>query len=218
LELAASANGGPPSRLTVTAVFTGRIPSDHPVALCNSMPSVDTNNAAIGFASRGLILAYPISPRVLLLFSDPEVYKVESQNNCLSVYKKQDIVELNLMQFGNAYENVYFSDSTRVQQTLDAFRRRAATVRPPPALISESNAILPVKRRGILLMMEPVTRRLSLPHGAEIRRAARTRKYKTGDTFIRNPFLVSLVNSELERIHALREEATARAKSEDDHT
>lgn len=192
--------------------------SDHPVALCNSIPSIRPGGASLGFASRGLIVVYPISPRASLMFSDPEVYRINSQKRLLSIYKKHDIVELNLMQFGNAYENVYFSTSSRVEQTLDAFRRRAATFRPPLPLMSEASASLPDKRRGILLMMEPAARRLPLPRGVEIRRAARTGKYRTGNTLVRNPFLISLVDAELERVQALREQATARAKSEDDPT
>jgi hypothetical protein len=40
--------------------------SDHPVALCNSLPS-SSPFATSGFASRGLIIALPLSPRALVL-------------------------------------------------------------------------------------------------------------------------------------------------------
>ena len=50
--------------------------SDHPVALCNNLPGSSPYGANTGFSSRGLILMFPLSPRALLLLSDPEVYKV----------------------------------------------------------------------------------------------------------------------------------------------
>ena len=184
------------------------ITSDHPVALCNSMPS---NNAALGYASRGLIVLYPLSPSSILLLSDPEIYKVDSQNGCLTLHRAKDVVDLNLMQFGNAHENVYCSDPACVQRTLETFRRRAADLRPPLPAVSDAKVIMPDNRRGAVLMMEPVSRRLSLPRGIDIRWAAKTGKFRIGNDLVRNPVLVEVVQAETARVNALREEATARA-------
>ena len=41
--------------------------SDHPVALCNSLPASHAFDRRIGFSSRGLIIVYPISPRALFV-------------------------------------------------------------------------------------------------------------------------------------------------------
>jgi hypothetical protein len=87
--------------------------SDHPVALCNSLPTTQNAQRNVGFASRGLIILYPISPRELLFFSDPEVYKLVNVGRGQPLNKKRDVVELNLIQFGSAYENVYFASVDR---------------------------------------------------------------------------------------------------------
>jgi len=183
--------------------------SDHPVALCNSMPA---RFAALGYASRGLIVLYPLSPRSLLILSDSEIYMVASRNGCLTAQRAKDVIDLNLMQFGNANENVYFADPARVERTLETFRRREDILRPSRPAVSEANAILPDNRRATVLKMDPITRRLSLPRGIDLRRAARTGKFRNGDGFVRNPLLVDVVQSETARIDALRRKATEQAK------
>jgi hypothetical protein len=187
---------------------------DHPVALCNSMPATRATDPALGFASRGLIIVYPISPRALLFFNDAEVYKVENHGRTQSLHKRRDVVELNLAQFGNAYENVYFSDAARVQQTLETFRKRLETVRPPPPALSETILVSSDDRRRVLLSMPPPRRRLSLPKPVGIRYAARTGKYEVGNELVRDPVRALVVRGELDRLHKLREKSTKRAESE----
>ena len=63
--------------------------SDHPVALCNSLPVSHAFDRRTGFSSRGLIIVYPISPRALLFLSDAEVYKVEKNSDGASTLKKK---------------------------------------------------------------------------------------------------------------------------------
>jgi hypothetical protein len=73
--------------------------SDHPVALCNSLPASHAFDRRIGFASRGLIIVYPISQRALLFLSDAEVCKVEKNSAGASTLKRrQEVIELNLAQ------------------------------------------------------------------------------------------------------------------------
>jgi hypothetical protein len=184
---------------------------DHPVALCNSLPLVQNTKRYVGFASRGLIILYPISPRALLFFSDPAVYRIVNVGRGQPLYKQRDVVELNLLQFGNAYENVYFANVDRVQRTLEAFRKRAATVRPPVPPLSQTK-IETANRHGVLLSMQPPVPRLPLPKPASIRHAAKTGKYQTGDGLIRDHVRTAVVRTEMERQHKLREEATKRAR------
>jgi hypothetical protein len=113
--------------------------SDHPVALCNSLPASHASGGRPDLASRGLIIVYPISPRALLLLSDAEVYKVEKNSAGASTLKRrQEVIELNLAQGGNAYENLYFASLARVQATLEAFRKRSDAVRPPRPALKET--------------------------------------------------------------------------------
>jgi Protein of unknown function (DUF4238) len=103
--------------------------SDHPVALCNSLPS-SSPFATSGFASRGLIIALPLSPRALVLLTDAEVYKVaKSEHGALLVTSRREVVDLNLAQCFKAHENLYFASLAGVQETLDVFEKRKDVLR-----------------------------------------------------------------------------------------
>jgi hypothetical protein len=184
--------------------------SDHPIARCNSLSPSRTPAPSIGFASRGLIIVYPISPRMLLLLSDVETYKVEKNSSGAAILKgKGDVVEMNLAQCGSAYENLYFASPARVQATLEAFRNRSTVERPPPSSLEER----PVDR-GVWLNMRSHVRRLSMPKVIQLRHASKTRKYKLGNDWVRDPLCVQTVKAESDRINKLREEVTQRAERE----
>jgi hypothetical protein len=53
-----------------------------------------------------------------------------------------------------------------------------------------------------------------LPKAVELRRAARTGKYRLGDAFVRDPVRTAVVRAELDRLQKLREEATKRTENE----
>jgi hypothetical protein len=188
--------------------------SDHPVALCNNLPpNASPFGANVGFASRGLIICFPISPRVLLFLSDPEVYKVEKDGRNVAVVRKaRDAIELNLAQCFNAHENLYFSSAKKVEQTLMAFKKRREILRTAPPPASETSAITPSGRKGVLLSMPAPNRRMVLPTAVTIRRAVKTAKYVLGDAFQRDPARIAVVRAELDRIQKLREAATKAAK------
>jgi hypothetical protein len=189
--------------------------SDHPVALCNSLPASHAFDRRIGFASRGLIIVYPISPRALLFLSDAEVYEVEKNSAGASTLKRrQEVIELNLAQCGNAYENLYFASLARVQATLEAFRRRSDAVRSPRPALKETEFRSEDNRRGVLLDMPRQARHLSMPKVVKIRYAVKTGKYKRGNGRVRDPVRVQVVKAELERLYKLRKEATKRAEGQ----
>lgn len=186
--------------------------SDHPVALCNDLPAqASPLGANVGFASRGLLILLPLSPRYLLLLSDPEVYKVaKGARQIAKVSKVRDAVEFNLAQCFNAHENLYFASAGRVPETLATFKRRRQVLRPGPVSLTESRVLTPEGRTGLLFTMPAPDRRMVLPSAVEIRYAARTGKYKLGDAFVRNPMIVAAVQAQTKKI---REEATKAAEA-----
>ena len=189
--------------------------SDHPVALCNSLPAGHASNRRTGFASRGLIIVYPISPRALLFLSDAEVYKVEKNSAGASTLKRrQEVIELNLAQCGNAYENLYFASLARVQATLEAFRKRPDAVRPSRPTLKETPLLSEDNRRAVLMNISPHVRRLSVPKVVQIRYAVKTGKYELGNGRVRDPVRRQVVMAALDRIDTLLEEAAKRAKGE----
>ena len=57
--------------LFLNATTEDFLTSDHPVALCNSsLPERHGYKRRTGFACRGLIILYPVSPRALLFLSE----------------------------------------------------------------------------------------------------------------------------------------------------
>jgi hypothetical protein len=188
------------------------VTSDHPVTLCNNLPASSPQGANTGFSSRGLIIMYPLSPRVLLFMSDPEVYKVSSDaNNVCSLKSTKDVISLNLPQCFNAHENLYFASSERVKGTLAAFEKDKARLRAPRPGLVEIPAATDKGRNGVLLSMPAPARRMTLPKAVELRLAARRNKYAVGDTYIRDPLRNQVVRAELDRVQRLREAATAEA-------
>jgi Protein of unknown function (DUF4238) len=189
--------------------------SDHPVALCNGLPATHTHDRRIGFASRGLIIVYPISPRALLFLSDAEVYKVEKNSaGASTLRRRQEVIELNLAQCGYAYENLYFASLARVQGTLGAFRKRADAVRPPRPALKETPFLSEDNCRGALLDMSPHIRRLPIPKVVKIRYAAKTGKYKLGNGLVRDPMRVQVVKAKLERLQKLWDEGMKNAEGQ----
>jgi hypothetical protein len=189
--------------------------SDHPIAACNNLPASSPFGANTGFSSRGLIILFPLSPRALLLLTDPEVYKVECNGDGVANASRQrDVVELNLPQCLNAHDNLYFASSACVAGTLEAFNKRKDALRKPPPSVTEAPAITPEGRNGVLLAMPAPVRRMTLPKAVELRRAARTGNYRLGNAFVRDPIRTTVVRAELDRLQKLREEATKRAENE----
>jgi hypothetical protein len=190
------------------------VTSDHPVTLCNNLPASAPHGANTGFASRGLIIMFPISPHVLLFLSDAEVYKVSADANSVCAVKSvRDVINLNLPQCFNAYENLYFASSKRVQGTLAAFQKDKARLRAPRPSLVKAEAIDQDGRKGILLQMPAPSRRMTLPSSVELRLAARKNKYVLGDAFIRDPTRRDVVKAEMDRIYKLREAATRKAEA-----
>lgn len=187
------------------------VTSDHPIAMCNSMPPSSPHGANLGFASRGLIILFPMTPRALLFLSDREVYKIEkSSSNVAVLADRRDAVELNIAQCFNAHENLYFASSARVQGTLEAFNKRRDTLRKARPAVTKTPMIAEGRQR-LLLQMPEQPRRLALPKAVKIRYAAKKVKYQIGDSFVRDYARTTAVEIELRRLEKLREEAMRKA-------
>ncbi len=128
--------------------------------------------------------------------------------------RRQEVIELNLAQCDNAYENLYFASLARVQATLEAFRKRSDAVRPPRPALKETQLRSEDNRRGVLLNLPRPVIHLSMPKVVKIRYAAKTGKYKRGNGRVRDPARVQIVKAELDRLVKLREEATKMAEGE----
>lgn len=170
--------------------------SDHPVALCNGLPT--SYHLRVGFACRGLVILYPIGPHAMLFLSDRETYKIaKNKSECGTLIRREDVINLNLAQFANANENLYFSSAEHIKSSLEAFRDDASAIRtgPPPLVEKRLNS---GPRRGVLLDMPHEVRRLVLPNTITLRQAVRTGRFKIGSADVRDPeraeFVIAMAN------------------------
>jgi Protein of unknown function (DUF4238) len=191
--------------LVVNRTAEDFLTSDHPVTLCNSLPASINNDRSVGFASRGLIILYPIAPHALLMWSDAEVYRVAGDNNVLTLSNPREVVDLNLVQFTSADENVYFADKSRVQQTTKAFRRAADSLRPPPPSIKDTLALADDRRRVRLLRMERQIPRFAKPRAMTIGFAASKGRFRVGDQMVRDPLRASIVEELMREVEEKRQ-------------
>lgn len=86
--------------------------SDSPTILFNQALNRVENSGDIGFASPGLQIFYPISPKYLIVFYDGKIYKAINKNAIISTDRIADINQLNSLQILNADKTIYFSEDT----------------------------------------------------------------------------------------------------------
>ncbi|MNF88215.1 hypothetical protein D3C81_1520250 [compost metagenome] len=84
--------------------------------------------SAIGLSCKGLQIFLPISPTILLHYYDPECYKTgDRKSRAVQITEQRDMDSLNLLQFVNASENIYFSDA---QKSRFSTLKSAISLRP----------------------------------------------------------------------------------------
>ena len=103
--------------------------SDNPVVLYNQLMSFSHTGSNTGYATKGLQVFFPVSPRHLVLFFDHDVYSVGNNTEAtVKVVQPKDVYQLNTLQMVAALENVYFRDSSL---DVDALHRKSQPFRRP---------------------------------------------------------------------------------------
>ncbi|MFH1071950.1 MAG: DUF4238 domain-containing protein [Nanoarchaeota archaeon] len=92
------------------------ITSDSPVVLFNPYFSGKIIGSQLGFASKGLQVYFPISPRHMLLLYDPKYYSIPlTKNLSITLSKKKDIRRINGLQILHADSNIYYHEYDQKQ-------------------------------------------------------------------------------------------------------
>lgn len=86
------------------------VASDNPVVFQNPLIEQFAVQYCSGFASSGLQIYYPISPRRMVCLYDSKAYKFSVRNH-IHLTNLKDVEMLNNLQFMNAENNVYFKSS-----------------------------------------------------------------------------------------------------------
>lgn len=89
------------------------ITSDNPAVLTNKWHLEDsrTRGQSVGLHSAGALTMLPLSPKLLLLGYDGNVYSVPHSYNVVDVKNEHDIIAFNQHQFLNCRANVFLKDA-----------------------------------------------------------------------------------------------------------
>lgn len=101
------------------------ITSDFPIVKYNQfLEKKKFPHGKTGYGNIGLQIFIPISPKLIILFYDAKIYKVgfKNQRN-LSIKSKNDINNLNVLQFLNSYNIVYFNNEVSKNYIHEIFNR-----------------------------------------------------------------------------------------------
>lgn len=103
--------------------------SDIGVILHNHWADRTLGPQAHGFGCRGLLIFVPLTPRILLLKYDSDLYYVpESRDFTLTLTDVQNIKALNYLQIACASRNVYFSGHEATGESLMRLLRNAVRI------------------------------------------------------------------------------------------
>ena len=99
------------------------VTSDDPAVMTNRWYIEDRRNLgrSPGLGSAGALMLLPLSPRVLCLIYDGDVYSVAHSNGAADVKREGDIQAFNQQQFLNCSTNIYFRDWDNRQWIHDDF-------------------------------------------------------------------------------------------------
>ena len=87
------------------------ITSDDPVCITSRLHAQKLKSNSFGVGSAGVIFFFPMSPRLLLVCFDGDVYSARNKNrHIISIVKERDISSCNELQYMNARNNLYFAD------------------------------------------------------------------------------------------------------------
>ena len=110
------------------------ITSDDPSVIANRwhQGKQKLHSISPGLLSAGLLVFLPLSPKILCIAYDGDVYSISNENGWSEVKNRKDVAAFNEQQFLNAVANVYFRDwehESWVLTSYDAIKDRRIACR-----------------------------------------------------------------------------------------
>jgi hypothetical protein len=98
-------------KLILNSTNTPFITSDNPLVKYNQYLEYRKSlMGKTGYATTGIQLFLPLNPQTMILFYDSNIYKVgDKKKNYINIDSQNDVDQLNLLQFLNCEENLYFN-------------------------------------------------------------------------------------------------------------
>jgi hypothetical protein len=107
------------------------ITSDNPAVLTNKwhLESSRTRGLSFGLESAGVLAILPLTPYLLLLGYDGDVYSVPHEGGIIHVKSERDVIALNQHQFLQCSANVYVQDASHAE-TVQKHYAQVESIRP----------------------------------------------------------------------------------------
>lgn len=105
--------------------------SDDPAVMTNRWHLIDkrAKGHSFGLSSGGNLFLLPLTPRLLMLAYDRDVYSVQSKNQWIDVKSENDVNALNSLQFINCRANIY-TDSDSNELNIKYVHQSVEEIRP----------------------------------------------------------------------------------------
>lgn len=99
------------------------ITSDDPAVLTNKWHLLDKRTAGsnFGLGSAGVIIFLPITPRILCVGFDPNVYSIPHKKGWVDVKSERDVNLFNEHQYLNSRANIFYQDKNSEDHVLASF-------------------------------------------------------------------------------------------------
>ena len=99
-------------KLLINVTDENYITSDSPVVMINPLfTKFGLNDISFSWSAKGLILVLPITPKILFLFYDKNIYKFINEKELVyEIRKCSDIQKINKLQILNYLSNIYYAE------------------------------------------------------------------------------------------------------------
>jgi hypothetical protein len=115
------------------------ITSDSPVILYNQfMEKSGMYVGATGLPIKGLQIFYPIHPRLMICLYDSNVYSCGENENCTSTESVEDVHLLNVLQYLNCGEQLFFDDNISEKYITESIIKEYRNKKVPVEYINET--------------------------------------------------------------------------------
>ena len=99
------------------------VTSDDPVFFTSRFHAQELKKNTFGTLSAGALFFLPLSPRLLLVLYDADVYRAIDKQGCfISINSEKDVYACNELQYLNAAQNLYFSNWNQKDQIERQFK------------------------------------------------------------------------------------------------
>ncbi len=177
------------------------ITSDNPVVIYNQYAFGKKVGSTTGLAVKGLQVFYPIDPFTILVFYDPKIYKVATRKSDFTITNnKDDIDQMNTLQFLNAFETIYFH-SSKMNSYIESMNNHYSSKRKINKVIFKNIPHISDRKKELIHTYRPDIPYKINPTFIKFLKGKRNEEFKNLGVEYRQPEIVELYNVFFEEVN-----------------